>query len=30
MTAIENSNETWWEAEANRIAGEISLQVARG
>ena len=25
MTAIENSKETWWEAEVNRIAGEIAL-----
>ena len=24
MTAIENSKETWWEAEVNRIAGEIA------
>ena len=25
MTAIENSKETWWEAEVNRMAGEIAL-----
>jgi predicted ATPase len=25
MTAIETTNETWFEAEANRIAGEIAL-----
>jgi predicted ATPase len=24
ITAIENSNETWWEADVNRIAGEIA------
>ena len=24
MTAIENSKETWWEVEVNRIAGEIA------
>ena len=26
MTAIESSKETWWEAEVNRIAGEIALK----
>jgi predicted ATPase len=26
MTVIENSKERWWEAEVNRIAGEISLK----
>jgi predicted ATPase len=26
ITAIENSNETWWEADVNRIAGEIALR----
>ena len=29
MTAIETTKERWWEAEVNRIAGEIALQVAR-
>ncbi len=24
ITAIEKSNETWWEADVNRIAGEIA------
>jgi predicted ATPase len=26
MTAIETSKESWWEAEVNRIAGEIALK----
>src|SRR4029077_17821771 len=26
MTAIENSKERWWEAETNRVAGEIALE----
>jgi len=26
MTAIENSKERWWEAETNRVAGEIALK----
>ena len=26
MTAIENSGERWWEAEVNRLAGEISCR----
>ena len=26
MTAIENSKETWWEAEVHRVAGEIALK----
>jgi predicted ATPase len=25
LAVIENSRETWWEAEVNRIAGEIAL-----
>ena len=25
MTAMETTKETWWEAEVNRIAGEIAL-----
>lgn len=30
MTAIETTKERWWEAEINRIAGEISLRSPQG
>ena len=32
MTAMETTKEKWWEAEVNRVAGEIalSLQAGRG
>ena len=29
IMAIETTKERWWEAEVNRIAGEIALTVAR-
>ncbi len=28
MTAVETTKERWWEAEVNRIAGEIALKSA--
>ena len=29
MTMVQTTNESWYEAEANRVAGEIAMEITR-